>query len=234
MQAPQDKFPATHYILNCVGVSQKQGLDMSWNNATNAQTKNIKFLIYKFHRTQLQRSPTQSSLVICHSNSYSNTNHNWKIRQVFLRTEVWTLLSFTVYPQPSLLLWQCFWSEVSSLGVLEEELPAWRWHTYAVSHQELYGLVTIPHRARNPLQGVSWDWSQHCGFTQPFVWQKFSQSRQRRRVSAKRMWFPEHSTQRSATGGQKGSAVSRGSGEIWFHRRFPKALVGWGRLFQAS
>lgn len=106
MQAPQDKFPATHYILNCVGVSQKQGLDMSWNNARNAQTKNIKFLIYKFHRTQLQRSPTQqSSLVICHSNSYSNTNHNWKIRQVFLRTEVWTLLSFTVYPQPSLLLW---------------------------------------------------------------------------------------------------------------------------------
>lgn len=28
-----------------------------------------------------------------------------------------------------------------------------------VSDQELDGLVTTPHCARNPLQGVSWDWS---------------------------------------------------------------------------
>lgn len=153
-----------------------------------------------------------------------------------LKTEIWTLLSFTVYVQPSLSLWQCFWSEVSLLG--RSGTGVWE---KVLLHGDgtgtlclMDGLVTTPHCARNPLQGVSWDWSQHCGFTQPFVWQKFSQSRQRRRVSAKRMWFPEHSTQRSATRGQKGSVVSRGSGEIWLHRRFPRALVGWGRLFQAS
>lgn len=236
-KAPQDKFPATRYILSCVGVPQKQGLDRSKNNAKNAQTKNIKFLIYKFHRTQLQCSPTQQpSLVISHSIFYSNTNHHGKMRQVFLRIEVWALVSSTVYPQPRLSLWQCFfWPEVSllgSTGVLEEELS--RGDGTRTLCLILDGLVTTPHRARNPLQGVSWDWSQHCGFTQPFVWQEFSQSRQRCRVSAKRMWFPEHSTQRSATGGQKGSAASRRSGEIWFHRRFPRALVGRGRLFQAS
>lgn len=217
-----------------MGVPQKQGLDRSWNNARNAQTKNSKFLIYKFHRTQFQRSPTQqSSLVICHSNFNSNTNQNGKIRQVFLRTEVWTLLNFTVYPQPSLSLWQCFWSEVSALGstgVLEGELLCVMAHV----HCHHGWLCDNPSPCQESPPRVPWDWSQRCGFTQPFVWQKLSQSRQRCRVSAKRMWLPEHSTQRSATGGQKGSAVSRGSGEIRFHRRFPRALVGWGRLFQAS
>lgn len=137
-----------------MGVPQKQGLDRSWNNARNAQTKNSKFLIYKFHRTQFQRSPTQqSSLVICHSNFNSNTNQNGKIRQVFLRTEVWTLLNFTVYPQPSLSLWQCFWSEVSALGstgVLEGELLCVMAHVHCAI---MDGFVTTPHHARNPLQG---------------------------------------------------------------------------------
>lgn len=93
-----------------------------------SKKKNPKFLIYRF-----PRKPIQCSLLL--SNFLFQYKQEWKAGQVFLGTEIWTLLNFTVYP------WHLAAPHVSVASASDQ-----RYHHWAVQR----GWKISPHGNATP------------------------------------------------------------------------------------